>query len=81
MGIKLHVGWRDKPTRKGFIVIYSDGERSITIIVDRLSPNHIDDLDWAILDEMDGVFITAGDKELFKKSRVCLLYTSDAADE
>ena len=70
MGIKLHVAWRDKPTRKGFSVIDSDGERSITIIGDRLSPNHNDDLDWATLNDMDGVFITAGDKELFKKSRV-----------
>ena len=32
MGIKLHVAWRDKPTRKGFSVIDSEGERSITII-------------------------------------------------
>ena len=47
MGIKLHVAWRDKPTRKGFSVIDFDGERSITIIGDRLSPNHNDDLDWA----------------------------------
>ena len=70
MGIKLHVAWRDKPTRKGFSVIDSNGERSITIIGDRLSPNHNDDLDWATLNDMDGVFITAGDKELFKRSRV-----------
>ena len=51
-------------------MIDSDGERSITIIGDRLSPNHNDDLDWATLNDMDGVFITAGDKELFKKSRI-----------
>ena len=69
MGIKLHVAWRDKPTRKGFSVIDSEGERSITIIGDRLTPTHKDNLDWNILNEMDGIFITAGDKEIFKKSR------------
>ncbi|ABM72342.1 possible pfkB family carbohydrate kinase [Prochlorococcus marinus str. MIT 9515] len=69
-GIKLHVAWRDKPTRKGFSVIDSEGERSITIIGDRLAPTHKDNLNWSILDEMDGIFITAADKEIFKKSRI-----------
>ena len=70
MGIKLHVAWRDKPTRKGFSLIDSEGERSITIIGDRLAPIHKDNLDWNILNDMDGIFITAADKEIFKKSRI-----------
>ena len=70
MGIKLHVAWRSKPTRKGFSVIDSKGERSITIIGDRLAPNHKDNLDWSVLKNMDGIFITAADKEIFKKSRI-----------
>ncbi len=70
MGIKLHVAWHDLPTRKGFSLIDSDGERSITIIGDRLSPTHKDNLDWSILNDMDGIFITAADKEIFKKSRI-----------
>ena len=70
MGIKLHVAWCDKPTRKGFSLIDSEGERSITIIGDRLAPTHKDNLDWSILNEMDGVFITAADVEIFKKSRI-----------
>ena len=70
MGIKLHVAWRDKPTRKGFSVIDSEGERSILIVGDRLSPTHKDNLDWNILNDMDGIFITAADKEIFQKSRI-----------
>ncbi len=70
MGIKLHVAWSDKPTRKGFSVIDSEGERSITIIGERLAPSHKDNLDWSILNNMDGIFITAADKEIFKKSRI-----------
>ena len=69
MGIKLHVAWRDKPTRKGFSIIDNEGERSITIIGDRLAPTYKDNLDWSILNDMDGIFITAGDKEIFKLSR------------
>ncbi len=70
MGIKLHVAWRDKPTRKGFSLIDSEGERAITIIGDRLAPTHKDNLDWSSLNNMDGIFITAADKEILKKSRI-----------
>ena len=70
MGIKLHVAWRDKSTRRGFSLIDLDGERSITVIGERLSPNHKDKLDWNILKGMDGIFITAADSVLFKKARI-----------
>ena len=69
MGIKLHVGWRDKPTRRGFSMIDSQGERAITVIGERLAPEHKDNLDWKILKKMDGIFITAADSEIFKMAR------------
>ena len=49
MGIKLHVAWRDKPTRRGFSLIDSQGERAITVIGERLAPTHKDNLEWNIL--------------------------------
>ena len=69
MGLKMHVSWRNKSTRKGFSLIDDKGERSITIIGERLSPNYLDNLNWNILENMDGIFITAGDAEIFKTSR------------
>jgi len=69
MGINLHVAWRDKPTRRGFSLIDSHGERAITVIGERLAPNHKDKLEWKILEKMDGVFITASDSEIFKMAR------------
>ena len=69
IGINLHVAWRSEPTRKGFSLIDKKGERSITIIGKRLAPSFNDDLDWEILRDMDGIFITAGDNNLFKKAR------------
>ena len=53
MGIKLHVAWRDKPTRRGFSLIDSQGERAITVIGERLAPTHKDNLEWNILKKMD----------------------------
>ncbi len=69
-GIRLHVAWRDKPTRKGFSLIDSNGERSITVIGDRLAPTYKDKLDWNLFEKMDGIFITASDSEIFKKARI-----------
>ncbi len=69
MGIKLHVAWRDKPTRRGFSIIDSQGERAITVIGERLAPKHKDNLEWDILKNMDGIFITASDSEIFKMAR------------
>ena len=69
-GMKLHVAWRDKPTRKGFSLIDSNGERSITVIGERLAPTYKDKLDWNLFKKMDGIFITASDSEIFKKARI-----------
>ena len=69
-GMKIHVAWRDKPTRKGFSLIDSNGERSITVIGERLAPTYKDNLDWNIFEKMDGIFITASDSEIFKKARI-----------
>ena len=70
MGMNLHVAWRDKPTRKGFSLIDKKGERSITVIGERLEPNLNDELEWNILKEMDGVFVTAGDVNILKEARL-----------
>jgi len=69
-GMNLHVAWRDKPTRRGFSLIDSKGERSITVIGERLAPTYKDKLDWNIFEKMDGIFITASDSEIFKKARI-----------
>ena len=69
MGIHLHIAWRNSPTRKGFSLVDKSGERSITIVGERLAPSSKDNLNWELLKEMDGVFITAGDEEIFKNSR------------
>ena len=70
MGLKLHVAWRDKPTRKGFSLVDSNGERAITVIGERLTPTFNDNLDWNIFEKMDGIFITASDSEIFKRARI-----------
>ncbi len=57
--LKLHVAWKDQPTRKGISFIDKKKERSITVMGNRLQPNAEDDLPWQILKSFDGIFITA----------------------
>lgn len=61
LNLKLHVAWRDKPTRRGISMIDSFGERAITVIGERLQPSGEDDLPWNELKDFDAVFMTASD--------------------
>jgi len=63
-------------TRKGFSLVDNSGERSITIIGDRLAPSSKDNLNWHLLKEMDGIFVTAADEEIFKRARSCPILCS-----
>ncbi len=62
LGLIPKVAWRDKPTRKGISMINSNGERSITVIGERLQPCGQDPLPWNELKKFDGIFVTATDE-------------------
>ncbi len=69
LGLNLKVAWREKPTRKGISLTSKDGERAITVIGERLQPTAKDDLPWSEMNNYDGIFITATDKEGIKLAR------------
>src|SRR4051794_11358508 len=43
-GLTVHVAWRDTPTRRGFTYLDDGGERTITVIGERLAAHGDDDL-------------------------------------
>jgi ribokinase len=61
MGLELHVAWRQAPTRQAITFIDGDGERTITVIGERLAAHGSDALPWQVLSDCDGVFVTAAD--------------------
>ncbi len=61
LGLELHIAWRDAPTRRGITFIDAGGERTITVIGERLMPTAADGLPWGALGRTDGVFVTATD--------------------
>lgn len=61
LGLELHVAWCDAPTRRAITFIDGAGERTITVIGERLRPTAADPLPWEQLESCDGVFATATD--------------------
>jgi len=60
-GVVVYEGVRRPPQRRGFVHLDDDGERTITILGDRLVPHGDDPLPWDVLDGIDGVYVTGGD--------------------
>jgi ribokinase len=60
-GVRVHASPRDVPQRRGFTHIDADGERTITVIGERIVPRGADPLPWELLAETDGVYFTGGD--------------------
>ena len=69
LGLSVHIAWRDKPQRRAVTFIDAKGERSITIIGERLHPRAGDELPWRLLDEIEALYYTAGDDEALGEAR------------
>lgn len=69
MGFTVHSVFRDEPTRRGIVHIDDVGERTITVIGNRLHANGDDDLPWDLLDEAGACYFTAGDIGTLKHAR------------
>ena len=70
MGFELHAAARaGEPQRRGWTYLDADGERTITVIGERLGPAASDPLPWKLLGDCDACFVTAGDPEAIRKAR------------
>ncbi|QEY33407.1 ribokinase [Synechococcus sp. RSCCF101] len=73
LGLDPHIAWRDAPTRQAITFVESGGERTITVIGERLQPCAADALPWTELADRHGVFATACDApalQLARRARV-----------
>lgn len=69
LGLDVKVAWRDPPQRRGFVFVDAEGERTITVIGDRLGPTEDDPLPWGELANADAVYFTAGDAGAARAAR------------
>jgi ribokinase len=69
LGVRVEASWRPEPQRRGFVHIDAEGERTITVIGERLGPDGRDLLPWGELTAYDGVYFTAGDADALRLAR------------
>ena len=78
LGLRVEAAWRNEPQRRGFVHADARGERTITVIGDRLGPSGSDDLPWADLEGADAVYFTAGDAAALMHTRSARMLVATA---
>jgi ribokinase len=68
-GVTVHAAPREGVQRRAFTYLTEDGERTITVLGDRLVPYGDDSLPWELLDDVGGVYFTGGDAAALRKTR------------
>jgi ribokinase len=69
LGVTVHAAPRPGAQRRGFVHLDGDGERTISILGERIVPHGDDDLPWDRLDDMDSVYFTGGDEAALRHAR------------
>jgi ribokinase len=68
-GVRVECEFVDRPTRRGFTYVDEGGERTITVIGEKLHPSTSHHLPWMELVRCDGVYYTAGDVSALEAAR------------
>jgi ribokinase len=69
LDLEVEAATRPEPQRRGFVHVDAAGERTITVIGDRLGPRGDDPLPWSELAGVDAVYLTAGDVGAIRAAR------------
>jgi ribokinase len=67
-GLRLEVVTREAPQRRGFTFLDAEGERTITVLGEKLVPHGDDPLAWDELKNADAVYFCGGDPGALEKA-------------
>lgn len=73
LGVDAFVAWRESPSRRAISLSDATGDRAITVIGARHTPDPTDELPWHLLESCDGVFVSATDAaglQLARRARI-----------
>lgn len=82
-GVRVEAAWRDRePQRRAVTFVDDDGERTITVLGDRLVPSRAEPLPWDELAGLDAIYLTGGDVDAVRAARAAkvLVATSRVLD-
>lgn len=69
LGARCAVAWRETEQRRGFCYVDDEGERTITLLSDKLRPRRGEPLPWDELAGFDAVYFTGGDADALRAAR------------
>jgi ribokinase len=69
LGVRVEATFKPTNQRRGFTFLDAIGERTITVMGDRLGPSRDDPLPWDELSGIDAVYFTAGDQGSLEAAR------------
>jgi ribokinase len=69
LGLRVEATFRPTPQRQAFTFVDGLGERTITVMGERMGPNGDDPLSWDLLEGADAVYFTAGDQSALEGAR------------
>ncbi len=76
LGLDVHAAFRPEAQRRAFTYLDDAGERTITVIGERLGPRGDDPLPWDDLADCDAVYFTAGDPGSLARARAARVLTA-----
>jgi ribokinase len=74
----LHVAKRSGPQRRTFTFLDDAGERTITVLGERIVPRSSDPLPWDALGVLDGIYLTGGDAGAVRAARAASVLVATA---
>jgi ribokinase len=80
LGLHVHMAVRDEPQRLGFTYLEANGERTITLIGEKLHPYGSDPLPWGELAQIDAVYFSAGDGDALRAARQARVLVATARE-
>jgi ribokinase len=80
LNLSVHVAVRDAPQRLGFTYLEANGERTITLVGEKLHPHGSDPLPWDRLREIDAVYFSAGDPDALRAARQARVLVATARE-
>ena len=81
LGVRLEVDWRPgEPQRRGFCYLDADGERTITLLSEKLRPRRSAPLSWDELSSFDAVYFSGGDADALRAARAARVLVATARE-
>jgi ribokinase len=80
LGVRVACAFRRERQRRGFVYVDADGERTITLIGEKLRPRRDERLPWAELATFDAIYFTAGDPAALRAARAARVLVATARE-